>query len=169
MNRTLRRVGTSARYAGRRVLRPGPTDAVDGRDARLVNRRPGDASVPSGHGLTGSGRRVKRVRTPVVLGTLLAVVALTACDSGGGASRAAPRSSTTSTSRPAGDGALSLGQLAPVTGPVSTIASSFTTPVQLAVDEMNLAGGVNGKPVTVTVADDASAIPTARAALTSLV
>ena len=34
---------------------------------------------------------------------------------------------------------MSLGQLAPVTGPVSTIASSFITPVQLAVDEMNLA------------------------------
>jgi branched-chain amino acid transport system substrate-binding protein len=112
--------------------------------------------------------RVPRVRATVVLGTLLAVV-LTACDSGGGSSRAASRPSTTSTSRPAVDGTLSLGQLAPVTGPVSAIASSFITPVQLAVDEMNVGGGVNGKPVTVTVADDGSAIPTARAALTSLV
>jgi branched-chain amino acid transport system substrate-binding protein len=111
---------------------------------------------------------VRRVRATVVLGTLLAVV-LTACDSGGGASKAAPRPSTTSTSRPAVDGTLSLGQLAPVTGPVSAIASSFITPVQLAADEMNVAGGVNGTPVTVTVADDASAIPTARAALASLV
>jgi branched-chain amino acid transport system substrate-binding protein len=115
----------------------------------------------------GSGARVNRVRAAVVLGTLL-VLAVSACDSGGGASRAAP-SSTTSTPRPAADGALALGQLAPMTGPVSAIASSFTTPVLLAVDEMNVAGGVNGKPVSVAVADDGSAIPTARAALATLI
>jgi len=110
-----------------------------------------------------------RARALVALGTLLVLVA-TACDSGGG-STAARASSTTSTTtaRPAVDGALALGELAPVTGPVSAISSAFTVPVQLAVDEMNLTGGVNGKPVTVTVADDTSAVPTARTAFTSLV
>lgn len=110
---------------------------------------------------------MKHARVLLALVTLLALTA-TACDSGG-STKAAPRSTTTTTGRPAVDGSLALGELAPVTGPVSAIASSFTAPVQLAVDEMNLSGGVNGKPVTITVADDASAVPAARAALTSLI
>jgi hypothetical protein len=98
-----------------------------------------------------------------LLGAAL-MLGATACDSGGGSGGARPQVTTTSTTRPAVDGALAIGELAPITGPVSTIASSFTVPVQLAVDEMNLSGGVNGKPVTVTVADDASAVPGARRA-----
>jgi ABC-type branched-subunit amino acid transport system substrate-binding protein len=95
-----------------------------------------------------------------VLATVL-VVGAAACDSGGSARTA--RSTTTTTSRPAVDGALGLGELAPLTGPVSAIATSFTQPVQLAVDEMNLAGGVNKKPVALTVGDDASSVDVARA------
>jgi branched-chain amino acid transport system substrate-binding protein len=104
------------------------------------------------------------------LGVVLVVTAA-ACDSGDG-SRAAPdrpSSTTTTTSRPAVDGALALGSLVPLSGPVAAIAPSFTAPVQLAVDEMNLAGGVNGRPVTLTFADDASNVDTARAALATLV
>jgi branched-chain amino acid transport system substrate-binding protein len=112
---------------------------------------------------------VRRVRATVALATLLVLI-VGACSSGGGSTAAKPRATTTtSAARPADDGTLALGELAPLTGPVSAIAASFTTPVQLAVDEMNITGGVNGKPVTLTVADDASAIPTARAALTSLI
>jgi branched-chain amino acid transport system substrate-binding protein len=51
---------------------------------------------------------------------------------------------------------------------VAAIAPSFTVPVQLAVDEMNLAGGVNDRPVTLTVVDDGSSVDTARAALAGL-
>jgi branched-chain amino acid transport system substrate-binding protein len=115
-----------------------------------------------------SGGPVTRARITAVLGTLLVLVIAAGCD-GGSSSRATPRSTTSTTTRPAVDGALALGQLAPLTGPVSAISSSFTTPVQLAVDEMNLAGGVNGKQVTLGVADDASAVATARTALRSLV
>ena len=35
-----------------------------------------------------------------------------------------------------------------------SISQSLTAPVQIAVDEINAAGGVNGKPVALTVADD---------------
>ena len=111
---------------------------------------------------------MKHARALVLLGSVL-VLSTAACDGGGGSTKARTSSTSTSPDRPAVDGALAIGELAPVSGPVSTIASSFTVPVQLAVDEMNLAGGVNHKPVTVTVADDASAVPTARAALRTLI
>jgi branched-chain amino acid transport system substrate-binding protein len=118
---------------------------------------------------SGSGGLPSRARAAVVYGSLL-VLALGACDSGSGGRRAAPRSTTSTTApRPAVDGTLNLGQLAPVSGPVSAIAASFTTPVRLAVDEMNATGGVDGKAVGLTVADDASTVATARAALTTLV
>jgi branched-chain amino acid transport system substrate-binding protein len=52
------------------------------------------------------------------------------------------------------NGSLELGQLAPETGQLSNIAQSLTLPVTMAVDEINAAGGVLGKPVTYTVMDD---------------
>jgi branched-chain amino acid transport system substrate-binding protein len=52
------------------------------------------------------------------------------------------------------NGSLELGQLAAQTGPLSNIVQSLTVPVTMAVDEINGAGGVLGKPVTYTVADD---------------
>jgi branched-chain amino acid transport system substrate-binding protein len=54
------------------------------------------------------------------------------------------------------DGSLELGQLASQTGPLSNIVQSLTVPVTMAVDEINAGGGVLGKPVTYTVADDAT-------------
>lgn len=103
--------------------------------------------------------------------SLLLVVAVGVACSSSDSKRTTPSSSsTTTTSRPArADDALILGQLAPLTGPVETLADSFTTPVRLAVDEMNLSGGVNGKPVQLIVADDGSATGTGRAAFTKLV
>jgi branched-chain amino acid transport system substrate-binding protein len=53
-------------------------------------------------------------------------------------------------------GSLELGQLASETGQLSSIVQSLTVPVTMAVDEINAAGGVLGKPVTYTVADDAT-------------
>ena len=52
------------------------------------------------------------------------------------------------------NGSLELGQLAAQTGPLSNIVQSLTVPVTMAVDEINTDGGVLGKPVTYTVADD---------------
>lgn len=109
--------------------------------------------------------------SPRLVSVLLLVTLASACSGSSTADRAdSPASSTTTTTKPArADGALTLGQLAPLTGPVETIADSFTTPVRLAVDEMNLSGGVNGTPIRLVVADDGSAIETGRAAFTKLV
>lgn len=103
--------------------------------------------------------------------SLLLVVALGAACSSSDPKRATPSSSSTSTTtRPArADDTLVLGQLAPLTGPVETLADSFTTPVRLAVDEINLSQGVNGKPVGLVVADDGSSTETGQAAFTKLV
>ncbi|HEV3134788.1 MAG TPA: ABC transporter substrate-binding protein [Acidimicrobiia bacterium] len=53
-----------------------------------------------------------------------------------------------------GDGTLTIGQLAPETGSLSNISSSLTTPVTMAMDEINAAGGVFGNPVSYSVAND---------------
>jgi branched-chain amino acid transport system substrate-binding protein len=52
------------------------------------------------------------------------------------------------------NGTLEIGQLAPQTGQLSNIVQSLTTPVTMAIDEINAAGGVLDKPVTYTQADD---------------
>ena len=111
-------------------------------------------------------RRPHLLVAVAVIGALLV-----ACSSGEGsaASRTRSTSTTKTTTRPGADAVLTIGQLAPLTGPIAIISNSFTVPVKLAVDEINLSGGVNGKPVGVVVADDGSESATARAAVTSLV
>ena len=52
------------------------------------------------------------------------------------------------------NGTLVLGSLAPETGDLSAIVDSLRVPVTIAVDEINAAGGVNGKPVTLVTGDD---------------
>jgi ABC-type branched-subunit amino acid transport system substrate-binding protein len=59
----------------------------------------------------------------------------------------------TSDSRPKSD-ALALGVLFPESGSLSAIIGALRTPVDLAMTEINAAGGVLGKPVTIAAADD---------------
>jgi len=66
------------------------------------------------------------------------------------------------------NGSLELGQLASQTGQLSGIVQSLTVPVTMAVDEINAAGGVLGKPVTYTLADDATDPETASESLEGL-
>jgi branched-chain amino acid transport system substrate-binding protein len=67
--------------------------------------------------------------------------------------------------RSAGDHGLRIGQLAPQTGSEAGILPSLTTPVTMAVDEINAGGGVLGKPVTYTQADDGSEAVAAKSGL----
>lgn len=100
---------------------------------------------------------------------VIVAVTIAACDDGASKPDARDRPTTTTSRPPAADGELSIGQLAPLTGAIAPLATSFTTPVKIAVDEMNAAGGVGGRPVRLTVADDASDVTTARTALDGLV
>jgi ABC-type branched-subunit amino acid transport system substrate-binding protein len=89
---------------------------------------------------------------------VVVVLLATAAASCRGSSDSEGSSTTTSSTRPAArgnrNGTLALGQLAPLSGRLSSISKSLTAPVRIAVDEINAAGGVNGKPVTLAVADD---------------
>lgn len=93
----------------------------------------------------GSSRTAKLVSIVAAAGLATTVFA-----AGGGPAGAG------GTNRGNVDGSLELGQLASQTGPLSNIVQSLTVPVTMAVDEINAGGGVLGKPVTYTVADDAT-------------
>ncbi len=93
----------------------------------------------------GSSRIAKLVSIVAVAG-----LATTLFAAGGGPASAG------GTNRGNVNGSLELGQLASQTGPLSNIVQSLTVPVTMAVDEINAGGGVLGKPVTYTLADDAT-------------
>src|SRR6478672_13101414 len=94
-------------------------------------------------------------------GRALAVVAatslaLTAC--GGGGNTAAPASSSAAPSSAAapaakGDGTLTVGTLLPQTGSLAFLGPPEFAGVDLALKDINDAGGVNGKQVEVTNSD----------------
>jgi branched-chain amino acid transport system substrate-binding protein len=105
------------------------------------------------------------------------VLTVVACDSDDGddsapasSTRASTASSTTTTVPPSGgDGELVIGQLAPLTGSLNSLAQSYVRPAQMAVDEINLAGGLDDRPVRIVVADDGSTdVAVARASLEKL-
>ena len=77
-------------------------------------------------------------------------------------------SSTTTVPRGNVDGQLKIGILLPQTGPGMPIGVSMTAAVQMAVNEINNAGGVNGQPVAVAVADEGSTQEAASKALDDL-
>jgi len=87
-------------------------------------------------------------RSVAILGA--AGLVITAC--GGGDDSATPKSSSSksSSSKPAaakGDGTLTLGTLLPQTGSLAFLGPPEFAGVDLALKEINEAGGVNGKPV----------------------
>jgi len=77
-------------------------------------------------------------------------------------------SSTTTLPRGNLDGQLKIGVLLPQTGPGMPIGLSMTAAVEMAVNEINTAGGVNGQPVALAVADEGSTQEAASKALDDL-
>lgn len=78
-----------------------------------------------------------------------AALALTATACGGGSGNQPSASPTASGSAPAAEGPLKLGTLLPNTGNLSFFGPPMTAGVDLAIKEINEAGGVNGEDVTV--------------------
>lgn len=68
---------------------------------------------------------------------------------------------TTTTAPPTGE-ALALASLLPLTGDLSAFGPGMTNAVQLAVDEANAAGGVNGSDVTLSALDSATSADAAQ-------
>lgn len=84
----------------------------------------------------------------LAVGAALALTA-TACAGGGGGGDAPSASPTATGAAPAAEGPLKLGTLLPNTGNLSFFGPPMTAGVDLAVKEINEAGGVNGEDVTV--------------------
>ena len=83
------------------------------------------------------------LRSAVVLGA--ASLALAACGGSGGGSASSSAASPSSTKT--GDGTLTIGTLLPQTGSLAFLGPPEFAGVDLAVQEINAAGGVNGKPI----------------------
>ncbi len=107
--------------------------------------------------------------------TLVAVVsalaiALAAC--GGDDDDSASSASTTTTPKAADrgnvDGTLTVGALMPQSGDLAVIFDALHVPVTMAIDEINAAGGVNGKPVVLKDADDGTSPDVAAQGLDTL-
>ena len=81
-------------------------------------------------------------------------VGLTACGSDDNDSTSSTPTNAPTADRNNIDGALKIGLLMPQSGDLSAIIKSLVTPIDMAVKEINDAGGVNGKPVTTVQRDD---------------
>ena len=75
---------------------------------------------------------------------------------------------TTLAPRPS-DGILRLGVLMPETGPGADLGGAMASSVQVAVGQVNVAGGVLGRPVEVVVRDEGPDAATALAAVNTLI
>src|SRR5262249_27388712 len=84
----------------------------------------------------------------------LALLAAACGSSSKKSSGTSPTTAGSSNARGNIDGVLTLGALLPQSGDLSAIFKSLSTPIKIAVDEINAAGGVNGKPVVLKSADD---------------
>lgn len=95
-------------------------------------------------------RRSKWARLVLVVGAL-ALVAAACGDDGDDDETTTTEASEESGS---GDGTLTLGAMVPQTGDLNTIVESLQTPIDIAIDEINEAGGVNDSEVTLIEGDD---------------
>ncbi len=66
------------------------------------------------------------------------------------------------------DGELVIGALLPQSGDLSAIYDALSTPVDMAIEEINAAGGVNGTPVVRADADDGTSADVAATGLDTL-
>lgn len=100
------------------------------------------------------------LKSPLSLSLALVTLAsslLTAC----GAGQNQPTTQTSpAASPPEGSDGLKLGALLPITGDLSSIGQNMPEAVKLAVEEINSCGGINDKPVTLSI-EDTQTDPTA--------
>jgi branched-chain amino acid transport system substrate-binding protein len=110
---------------------------------------------------------------PVI--AVLSALSLVAAACGGDDDDSASNDTNGSTTTAAGsndrgnvDGTLVMGALLPQSGDLSAILPALQTPIEMAVKEINDGGGVNGKPVTLKIADDGTSPDVATTSLDTL-
>ena len=121
---------------------------------------------------------MKKPSAIVILAMALALVAA-ACGSSSKKSQSSSGATTPTTAAAASgasctgtsgsSGGLVLGGLMPQSGDLKVIYKSLCTPVQMAVDEINAAGGINGHQVKLVYADDGTSPDVASTSLNTLV
>lgn len=116
-------------------------------------------------GPAGSVRGVTRAPLSAALATAV-VLALSACTAG----QPMPTPTPTIPLAPTGDGVLRIGTLVPTSGTFAFLGAAQVAGVEIAVREINEAGGVNGVPVEVVNRDSGDAgTQTAEASFADLV
>lgn len=105
------------------------------------------------------------------IATLLAIsLSVAACSSDGAtvATTSTTAESVPATLSPRRNGTFDIGMLLPTTGPGKALAEPMAAAVELAIRDINAAGGVNGTSVTLVSADEGADTTTAAAGLTKL-
>ena len=116
-------------------------------------------------------------RLNLSLVALIAVVALvaSACGDDNNDESGSPESTTSTTAEASGnargnvDGVLKLGTLVPQSGDLKAIHDSLATPIDIAIKEINAAGGVLDKPVEVVQGDDGTSATVAQTTYDKLI
>src|SRR5688572_2412376 len=80
-----------------------------------------------------------------------------------------PKTTETGTTADAGEGEILVGEYGSLTGSEATFGQSTHNAIMLAVDEINAAGGVNGRKIRVLTEDDQSKAEEAANAVTKLI
>ena len=86
--------------------------------------------------------------------TLVSAACSSDDDGDGGGEEESSDTSETTTTEPIPDDAIVIGALLPESGSLSAIIGALRTPIDMAVEEINDAGGVLDRPVAIAAADD---------------
>ena len=111
----------------------------------------------------------RAVRGAVGLGAV-GIAAVSSCTDDGTTTPTSPPPTVTTTTAPArpADGVLRIGLLLPESGEGATIGQPLIDAARLAVEQINAAGGVLGRPVELETFDEGNNATTAREAIASL-
>ena len=114
-------------------------------------------------------RRVQLARVVLVVGALALVASACSSDDDESSDESTTTTEAAASDRGNADGEVVLGTLVPQSGDLSNIVESLQTPIDIAAEEINEAGGVLGKPLTVIEGDDGTSPTVAQTTYNKLV
>ncbi len=101
---------------------------------------------------------MKKKIVSLVMATLLAATAVAGCGSNGGSAASSAAGSTAASgaasSAAAGGTTIKIGSIGPSTGGAAAYGQAVMNGAQIAVDEINAAGGINGVKIEFKFQDD---------------
>lgn len=155
--------GWSIGYSAWRQRRADIGATVGAGKLRVSPVDPQLAASPTLHNVHGQRR---------FLVVMIATAALTAAcsnESDGASTTTTALAAPTTTAAAAGDGILEIGAVLPGGGAAADMGVSMRAALTMAADEVNKAGGVNGRPISIVMRDEGDSAATALAAVQDLV